>query len=44
MGIMAQPTEEQMKRFITRGERATWPHVEAIRQCMAAEMAGPLQN
>ena len=37
--ILHQPSEEDMARFIINGEKATWPHVEAIRMTMAAEIA-----
>ena len=37
--ILQQPTEDDMARFIRDGERAAWPHVEAIRLTMAAEIA-----
>ena len=39
MRIMHQPNEKDMERFIVRGEKATWPHIEAIRLTMAAEIA-----
>jgi TAG lipase / steryl ester hydrolase / phospholipase A2 / LPA acyltransferase len=35
--IGAQPSERDMQRFITRGEQATWPHVEVIRYTMQVE-------
>ena len=35
--IGAQPSERDMQRFITRGEQATWPHVEVIRYTMQIE-------
>jgi len=35
--IGAQPSERDMQRYITRGEQATWPHVEAIRYTMQIE-------
>ena len=37
--VLQQPTEDDMARFIRDGERAAWPHVEAIRLTMAAEIA-----
>ena len=37
--IIANPTPEDMTRFLRRGEAATWPHMEAIRHTMAVESA-----
>ena len=37
--ILHQPSEADMAHFISNGERATWPHVEAIRLKMAGEIA-----
>ena len=37
--ILHQPSEADMAHFISNGERATWPHIEAIRLKMAGEIA-----
>jgi TAG lipase/steryl ester hydrolase/phospholipase A2/LPA acyltransferase len=37
--VLQQPSAEDMAAFIAAGERATWPHVEAIRASTAAEIA-----
>ncbi|ACO69140.1 predicted protein, partial [Micromonas commoda] len=37
--ILHQPSEADMAHFISNGERATWPHVEAIRLKVAGEIA-----
>ena len=37
--VLQHPSEEDMARFVRGGERATWPHVEAIRASTAAEIA-----
>ena len=37
--ILAHPSNEDMAHFIRGGERATWPHVEAIRTSSVFEIA-----
>ena len=37
--VLQQPSAEDMAAFIAAGERATWPHVEAIRLATAPEIA-----
>ena len=37
--VLQHPSEEDMAAFVRGGERATWPHVEAIRASTAAEIA-----
>jgi TAG lipase/steryl ester hydrolase/phospholipase A2/LPA acyltransferase len=37
--VLQHPSEEDMANFVRGGERAAWPHVEAIRASTAAEIA-----
>ncbi len=37
--VLQHPSEEDMALFVRGGERAAWPHVEAIRASTAAELA-----
>jgi hypothetical protein len=39
LNVLQHPSEEDMAAFVRGGERATWPHVEAIRASTAAEIA-----